>query len=129
MKLLKQFDDFLASKVNLNQSRLDLLDKRVAAVDAFLGAGDDDIATRYVQTIPQGSYAHRTIIKPVDDNDEFDADILLELTEEPDWSAEDYVKQLYRAFRCSATYRGMVSRHARCVKVDYANEFHVDVVP
>jgi len=23
----------------------------------------------------------------------------------------------------------MVSRHARCVKVDYANEFHIDVVP
>ena len=65
----------------------------------------------------------------MDDNDEFDADLLLELTEDPGWSAEDYVKELYKALRSSSRYRGMVSRHARCVKVDYANEFHVDVVP
>jgi len=40
----------------------------------------------------------------VDDNDEFDADLLLELTEEPDWSAQDYVEELYKAFRASSRY-------------------------
>ena len=129
MKFLNQFSAFLAGEVNLSQPRLDQLDERVGAIDSFLRTGDDGIASRFVQTIPQGSYAHRTIINPVDDNDEFDADLLLELTEDPDWSAEDYVEELYKAFRASSRYRGMVSRHARCVKVDYANEFHVDVVP
>ena len=129
MKFLNQFSAFLAGEVNLSQPRLDQLDERVGAIDSFLRTGDDGIASWFVQTIPQGSYAHRTIINPVDDNDEFDADLLLELTEDPDWSAEDYVEELYKAFRSSSRYRGMVSRHARCVKVDYANEFHVDVVP
>ena len=96
---------------------------------AFCCNGYDAVASRFVQTIPQGSYAHRTIINPVDDNDEFDADLLLELEEESAWAAEDYVEQLYKVFRASSTYRNMVSRHARCVKVDYANEFHIDVVP
>lgn len=129
MKFLNHFNTFLAGEVNLSQARLDQLDERVGAIDSFLRTGDDEIASRFVQTIPQGSYAHRTIINPVDSNDEFDADILLELTEEPDWSAQDYVEELYKAFRASSRYRGMVSRHARCVKVDYANEFHIDVVP
>ena len=129
MRFPSHFNTFLAGEVNLSQARLDQLDERVGAIDSFLRTGDDEIATRFVQTIPQGSYAHRTIINPVDDNDEFDADLLLELTEEPDWSADDYVEELYKAFRASSRYRGMVSRHARCVKIDYANEFHIDVVP
>jgi hypothetical protein len=38
-------------------------------------------------------------------------------------------EELYKAFRTSTTYRGMVSRHCRCVKVNYAGDFHIDVVP
>lgn len=129
MKFSTHFSVFLASEVNLRQTRLDQLDERVSAIDHFLSNGNDEIARRFIQTIPQGSYAHRTIINPVDDGDEFDADILLELTEEPGWSPRDYVEELYKAFRSSSRYRNMVSRHARCVKVDYANEFHIDVVP
>jgi Second Messenger Oligonucleotide or Dinucleotide Synthetase domain/Adenylyl/Guanylyl and SMODS C-terminal sensor domain len=129
MRFIDHFNGFLANEVNLSQARLDQLDERVGAIDSFLNSGDDEISTRFVQTIPQGSYAHRTIINPVDDNDEFDADVLLELTEEPDWSASDYIEELYKVFRSSSRYRSMVSRHARCVKVDYANEFHIDVVP
>lgn len=129
MKFADHFNRFLANEVNLSQPRLDQLDERVTAIDSFLRSGNGEISARFLQTIPQGSYAHRTIINPVDDNDEFDADVLLELTEEPDWSPGDYIEELYRAFRASSRYRGMVSRHARCVKVDYANEFHIDVVP
>ena len=44
----------------------------------------------------------------MDDNDEFDADLLLELAEDPDWSAEDYVEELYKAFRSS-------SRTSKCL--------------
>ena len=129
MKLVSHFDAFLKVKVNLTEARLELLDERVVAVTKFLKDGDDDIASRFLGVIPQGSYAHRTIINPVDTNDEFDADVLLELEENADWSAEDYVEELYKAFRLSGTYRYMVSRHARCVRVDYANEFHIDVGP
>jgi hypothetical protein len=129
VKLIKYFDAFLNNEVNLNQSRLDLLGERVEAITSFLQSCDHSTADMFVQTIPQGSYAHRTIIKPVHANDEFDADLLLELTEDTDWDAKDYVEQLYQAFRSSSTYKGMVSRRTRCVTVDYGNDFHVDVVP
>lgn len=129
MKLIRHFDNFLANHVNLSSARLSLLDQRTGAVEGFLSNGDDEISKRFVQMIPQGSYAYRTIINPVGKYDEFDADLLLELQQEPDWEAEDYIEELYKVFRANATYRDMVSRHARCVKVDYANEFHIDVVP
>ncbi len=129
MKLVKHFDAFLNNKVNLGDGRIDQLDSRVESVTNFLQTGDDDLASNYVDVIPQGSYAHRTIINPVTSSDEFDADVLLELDEIEGWEPEDYVQALYTKFRGSSKYRDMVSRHDRCVKVDYANEFHIDVVP
>ncbi|GAB3141670.1 SMODS domain-containing nucleotidyltransferase [Marisediminicola antarctica] len=129
MKLVKHFDAFLKNKVNLSDGRIDQLDSRVESVTNFLQTGEDELASSYLDVIPQGSYAHRTIINPVASSDEFDADVLLELGEIDGWDAEDYVQALYTKFRGSSKYRDMVSRHDRCVKVDYSNEFHIDVVP
>ena len=41
---------------------------------------------RYKEDLPQGSWAHKTIISPVTACDEFDADILLHLENNPDWN-------------------------------------------
>lgn len=129
MKLIKHFDAFLVNKVNLGDSRIKQLDERVTAITNFVQAGDDAFATHFIDILPQGSYAHRTIINPVRANDEFDADLLLEMDEVDDWDAQDYVQELYTVFRGSSTYRNMVSRHDRCIRIDYANEFHIDLVP
>jgi len=129
MKLIKHFDAFLANKVNLSDTRIARLDSRVNAVGNFLRNGDGEISSNMIELIPQGSYAHRTIINPVGSNDDFDADVLLSMEEIEGWDAKDYVEELYKVFRASSTYRDMVSRHARCVKVDYADDFHIDVVP
>ena len=129
MKLVKHFDAFLKNKVDLSDTRMTQLNDRTTAITNFLQTGEDDFASNFVDVLPQGSYAHRTIINPVRANDEFDADLLLYIDEIEGWDAEDYVQELYTVFRGSSTYRDMVSRHDRCVKIDYANEFHVDVVP
>ncbi len=129
MKLAKHFDAFLKNKVNLSDGRIKQLDDRTEAITNFLKAGDDAFAESFIAVLPQGSYAHRTIINPVRANDEFDADLLLEMNEIDGWDAKDYVQELYTVFRGSTTYRDMVSRHSRCVRIDYANEFHIDVVP
>ena len=63
MKLVKHLNDFLVSEVNLNQSRIDILEKRVATISSFI-QGSDSFNKAFIEAIPQGSYAHRTIIKP-----------------------------------------------------------------
>lgn len=127
MKLLAYFKEFLEGTVNLNQARIDQLDARVEAISNCLRS-DAEIGRLVVDVIPQGSYAHKTIIRPLP-NREFDADILLHLAEQTGWAPKDYTGKLYEAFLRSSTYKDMVSRRTRCVVVDYANEFHVDVVP
>ena len=70
------FNDFLNEEVNLNPSRLKLLDDHVKAVTDFLSKNLDS----YQRVERQGSYALGTIIKPVRDGQEYDADILLYMT-------------------------------------------------
>jgi Second Messenger Oligonucleotide or Dinucleotide Synthetase domain/Adenylyl/Guanylyl and SMODS C-terminal sensor domain len=127
VKLASYFRHFLVEEVNLSQARVDQLDARRTAVEKALRA-DAELGPLIAGLIPQGSYAQRTIIDPTGSH-EFDADVLLELAEQTDWEAKDYVDQVYAALRRSRTYREMVRRRTRCVVVDYANEFHIDVVP
>lgn len=129
MKFPSAFNEFLVNTVNLNQTRLDQLDNRVQAIVTYLKS-DKTIGAKYEDNIPQGSWPHKTIIKPVE-GEEFDADFLLLLDEDVDWSAnpKEYLQELRAAFKRSATYKDMVTRKTRCVRVAYANDCHVDVVP
>ena len=86
MKLVKHFDAFLRNKVNLTDGRIATLDSRVAAVGNYLASGTGVVAENFVALIPQGSYAQRTIINPVAPNDEFDADVLLDLNPVTSWT-------------------------------------------
>lgn len=127
MKLNNYFKAFLEDTVNLNQSRLDTLDQRVAAIMRTLEA-DTEIGSRIQGHIRQGSWAHKTIIKPLN-NHEFDADVLLLLEEVPEWTERRYLSEVRGALRRSSTYENKVRKKNRCVRVGYANECHVDVVP
>lgn len=126
MKLLAYFKYFLDNTVNLNDTRIATLNERVDAIATYL-RNDDVLADYFIDLIPQGSYAQRTIIKPVGGR-EYDADVLLAMKEHPDWTPADYTAELCKAFN-AGRYKGMAHKRTRCVYIDYADQFHVDVVP
>ena len=128
MKNKRYFNKFLSDHVNLNQTRLDRLTRSLDAVEDLLKKE----LTGYRKVSKQGSYAHKTIIKPVKDNDEFDADILVFIRDDhfnPGEFKEDYVNLVYQMFKDSGTYEDKVNLNTRCVTIDYADDFHLDVVP
>ena len=121
----QQFADFLRDEVNLNQSRLDRLETAVGGVNEYL----KNNLPGYQKMERQGSYALRTLIKPVDDNDEYDADIQIVMNPSPNWELKDYVNQVNRTLSGNKTYADKLRLKNRCVTVDYAGDFHLDVVP
>jgi len=127
MKLIAYHEAFLKGTVNLNRSRLDQLSTRVSSIVSAL-ENDDEVGDILVGHIPQGSWAHNTIIKPLH-NHEFDADILVELEEQADWSERDYITAVRDAFKGSTSYKPLVRKKNRCVRIGYNNDCHVDVVP
>ena len=124
MKRVADFNEFLSDHVNINQSRLNKLNGHVDAVRTHLSRYLDD----FEKVERQGSYALRTIIKP-QEHREYDADILLFMKHQPGKKPADYINDAYNCLRQHGTYRDMVRRKTRCVTVDYAGDFHLDVVP
>lgn len=128
MKIAEHFNTFLADVVNLNQTRIDTLKARVESIVSAV-EGFDIYSDILVDTTPQGSWAHKTIIKPTGSSGAFDADVIAFVEPHDVWSPSDYIEQLYRGFNAHGTYADKVSRKTRCVTIQYAGEFSIDVVP
>lgn len=127
MKHTQIFNDFLKNEVNLNQSRIDILEKRLDTITNFIKSSEL-LKKNYIKAKPQGSYAHKTIIKP-QKNKEFDVDILLYLEKLSEWQPADYINNIYYLFKDNGTYKNIVHRGTRCVCLDYSGDFHIDIVP
>jgi hypothetical protein len=127
VKLHEYFKHFLDTTVNLGDSRIETLNQRVDAISSFL-RGHAVFGELFIDVIAQGSFAQRTIINPVGSR-EYDADVLLSMKENTDWTPARYTQELYKAFDGSGRYKGMAHRRTRCVYIDYADPFHIDVIP
>ena len=121
----EQFREFLRDEVNINDSRLKRLHRGVRGVRRQL----KDNLKGYQKVEPQGSLALGTIIKPVDDNDEYDADIQVVMNPNPDWEPKDYLNAVYQTLKENKNYADKLRLKTRCVTIDYAGDFHLDVVP
>jgi hypothetical protein len=128
MRLLDYFKQFLKDSVNLNKSRLGDLDSRVDSITLALKESPH-LDGRVLDTVPQGSWAHQTIIRP-GDGLEFDADFLVQLTEDLDWNdnPRSYADAVWSAMNKHSIYGNMSKKKDRCVRVVYANDCHIDIV-
>lgn len=130
MKYLKSFGAFLDDEVNLNQGRVDKANQTFDTLTSFLqnAAQTKDL---FIETSRQGSLRQGTIIKPRADDAEFDVDMLLLMNVIPDAKPVEYLGKVKAAFEASDRYKDMLLSPApsRCETIDYAGDFHVDVVP
>lgn len=129
MEQVTYFTTFLTDVVNLPQHKLDFLDERVDRIFTLLKKSD--LGIRVLGMKKQGSWAQHTIINPKE-NEEFDADFMVELEEQDDWSPSDYQAPVFGALSdyCEAQQINTPPEAKnRCVRVTYANYMHVDVVP
>ena len=124
MTHIEFFNNFLDDEVDLNPSRIDRLNDSVKAVSEFLSRNLDS----YIKVERQGSYALGTIIKPVRENQEYDADILLYM-KYMNGCPRDYINALYQCLRKNGEYAKKACRKTRCVVLNYAGDFHLDIVP
>ena len=125
MKHNQIFDDFLKDEVNLNQSRIDRLNGHVKAVSEYLAKH----LNSHIKVERQGSYALGTMIKPVREHQEYDADILLFMQPQKGWEPRDYINTADHCLLENGNYADKTRRKTRCVMLDYAGDFHLDVVP
>jgi len=129
MKLHEYFSGLLAGAVNINRDRLDQLAAHERAITDSLRT-DPSFGPLLENVIRQGSWAHRTIIRPRG-GQEFDADLLVQIRHQRSWAGNPrlYPEALYEALLRSSRYQGRSELKTRCVRITYAGDCHVDLVP
>ena len=125
MKLNRRFREFLRDDVNPNRERLGRLYVGVRGVKRHLERN----LRGYQRIDRQGSLGLDTLIKPVRDDDEYDADIQIVMNPNSDWEAKDYLQALNDALAQNDSYADKIRLGSRCVTLDFAGDFHLDVVP
>ena len=126
MKLISHFADFLRDTVNLNQTRIDNLEASVESIKKFIK--ESDWQPRIWKYFEQGSWAHKTIIRPVEGS-EFDADLLVIVEPVENWTAAEYVVSLGDVFAASGLYKEKIEVWDYCVTITYAGDRKIDVAP
>jgi hypothetical protein len=77
----------------------------------------------------QGSYANDTAVKPADARREYDVDMVV-LMSLPTSNAADVLDWFADRLRQDADYRArLFPPKDKCVRLNYAGDFHVDIVP
>src|SRR4051812_11591810 len=126
MKLVSLFGEFLKETVNLNKTRIDLLEASIPALKSFVR--ESEWKPKVQTFVEQGSWAHQTIIRPVDSG-EFDADLLVMVDPVDGWTAAEYVESLGRVFSDSKTYGDKTKTWDYCVTITYAGDRRIDLAP
>lgn len=126
MKLIEQFNTFMTDVVNLNATRVTQLEDSIEALKGVLRGSEWKPKIKFFA--PQGSWAHKTIIKPVEEK-AFDADLLVFVKPVDGWTAKDYLCTLRAVFADHATYKDKVRRYSHCVTIEYAGERKIDIAP
>jgi hypothetical protein len=120
--------DQLCQQVEITDTQFQTAKTRYEAVGAWLSASSSPHLDQ-VQIYPQGSVALGTAIKPLAAN-EFDVDLVCHLPNLGHTSSAQAVKALVGArLKEHATYKGMLEEKQRCWRINYANEFHLDITP
>jgi hypothetical protein len=126
-------DDLLVRICNtlqLSSTQFSLAERRYHAICSWLGAPESLLNPYHPELYPQGSVALGTTVKPLR-GEEYDVDLVCEL-------AIDYqvvprpvvlLDILERRMAESEVYRPRLERKKRCLRVNYENDFHLDILP
>jgi len=123
----------VAESLDISDAQYDVAKKHYDAVAEWLNAEDSPIAAYEPRIYPQGSFRLGTMIKPFNDVDEYDIDLVCELKNlrKKNVSQMELKLMVGDQLRKKETYREMLKEGSRCWKLQYADSasFHMDILP
>lgn len=131
MKLNDYFSKFIKN-ISLNDTRIDRIESALSKLHKFVET-DGPLSEALISLFEQGSWAMGMTIRPKKDSDEFDVDVvlLLNLLKRPEdkRTPVEIIRWLAVRLREDDDYREKVIEKKRCVRINYAGDFHLDLIP
>jgi len=137
--VLERHDEFrtllqgLAESLDISETQYEAAVKHYEAVGDWLNKKDSPITVHYPQIFPQGSFRLGTMIKPFNDTDEYDIDLVCELKalRKENVTQKQLKDMVGDRLKANERYRKMLEEGKRCWTLQYADlaRFHMDILP
>lgn len=118
-----------AANLELDATRKQQMESAYRAVNDVL-ASDEEFFNNYtINVYAQGSLLIGTTVKPLSGK-EFDLDIVLHI--EKSYLSQtpgEIYDELYRVLSEHGTYKKLLEKKNRCVRINYNSDFHMDILP
>lgn len=132
---LPQREDLVAALLGRLATELDPTPTQVArAKTAYETVGGVLAAStvpelKACKIIPHGSWAIGTVNRPIDEQGEFDVDLICRLAGGALLPPQEAKRIVGDRLKEDGRYRDKLSEKRRCWRIDYKGEFHLDVAP
>jgi len=106
--------------------------KRYEGVGNWLNKDDSALAIYNPEIYPQGSFLLGTVIKPILNKDEYDIDLVCFLADlDKNHTSQSDLKSIVgERLKENDDYKGLLEEEGRrCWTLNYANKFHMDILP
>lgn len=126
--------DEVAKSLEIPDSRYQAAERSYKSLSEWLNRPTSRLASFGTEIYPQGSFRLGTVIKPLNDDEEYDLDVVCEIsTSKLTYSQAELKALVGREIADYAEARSMqrISESRRCWTLNYADEaqFHMDVIP
>lgn len=126
---LDEMLELVCQELQLTPTQDETATRSYQAVGEFLDARDSSLAEYAPEVFAQGSKELGTTNKPRK-REEFDVDLVCLLEIDPSRSSPNAVYEaVWSRLKESDRYRPMLVPKDRCIRIDYAGQFHLDVIP
>lgn len=117
----------IAESLQLEPTQYDRMHESYDAVCRWLSAREGGMGSFSPTMYAQGSAAIGTTIKPKRE-DEFDLDFVFQVAGFNGTAMELY-QAVFNRLKANGTYAPKLKPMRRCVRIEYAGQFHLDIVP
>jgi len=129
----RQFSQILgniAESLDIPESKYEEAVSRYETIGKWLDANDSKLHVYKPTIYAQGSFRLGTMVRPVNDSDEYDIDLVCYLEIDKDNISQTELKDMVGdRLKEHEAYRKMLDEGRRCWTITYANEFHMDILP
>lgn len=127
----KAFLDDLLKRITetlqLNESRRKLVEQRYVAVSQFIEKSPGIFKDAHIYA--QGSYRLGTTVRPRE-GEEYDLDFVVQI--DKDWKNTPFsfvYNEFNNLLRSDGNWEKLIVEKPRCIRLNYADEFHMDIIP
>jgi hypothetical protein len=116
--------------LSLTETQYNLAKERYQAIGTWLSQSSSALYRFSPEVYPQGSLRLQTPVKPIA-RLEYDLDLICLLHLHPGFYQEPMIvyAMVEERLKANGLYRNKIERYKRCLRITYANEFHLDITP